>query len=80
MHADGAESIAKIATQAGVPRFIHVSHLNAAADSKSAFYKSKAEGEEKVKAAYPNATIVRPATMYGYEDRFLNNMASMYPQ
>lgn len=76
VHVDGAERIAKIAAQAGVPRFIHVSHLNAAADSTSAFYKSKAEGEVKVKAAYPNATIVRPAAMFGYEDRFLNNMAS----
>ncbi|KAI0084821.1 NADH dehydrogenase [Irpex rosettiformis] len=72
---DGAESIAKIAASAGVSRFIHVSHLNADKDSKSKFYQAKAEGEEKVKAAFPNATIVRPAVMYGYEDRLLNNIA-----
>ena len=75
---DGAERIAKIAAQAGVPRFIHVSHLNASPNSTSAFYKSRFEGEEKVKEAYPGATIVRPAAMYGYEDRFLNNMASTF--
>jgi NADH dehydrogenase (ubiquinone) 1 alpha subcomplex subunit 9 len=73
---DGAETIAKVAAAAGVPRLIHVSHLNASSTSQSKFYQAKAEGEEKVKAAFPNATIVRPAAMYGYEDRLLNNMAS----
>ncbi|THG97294.1 hypothetical protein EW026_g4677 [Hermanssonia centrifuga] len=75
VHVDGAERIAQIAAESGVSRLVHVSHLNASALSTSAFYKSKAEGEERVKAAFPSATIVRPATMYGYEDRFLNNIA-----
>ncbi|KAI0693982.1 NADH dehydrogenase [Cytidiella melzeri] len=75
VHVDGAETIAKIAAAAGVPRLIHVSHLNASPTSTSKFYQAKAEGEEKVRAAFPNATIVRPAVMYGYEDRLLNNMA-----
>ncbi|TBU45008.1 NADH dehydrogenase [Dichomitus squalens] len=75
VHAKGAEAIASITYQNGVDRFVHVSHLNASHDSPSAFYRSKAKGEELVKEAYPNATIVRPATMFGYEDRLLNNMA-----
>ncbi|GJE88393.1 complex I NDUFA9 subunit family protein [Phanerochaete sordida] len=75
VHVDGAERIAKIAAQSGVSRFVHVSHLNASPSSTSAFYKARFEGEAKVKEAYPGATIVRPAAMYGYEDRFLNNMA-----
>ena len=56
--------------------FVHVSHLNAAEHSPSKFYATKYEGELAVKDAFPDATIVRPGTMYGYEDRFLNNMAS----
>lgn len=55
---------------------MHVSHLNAAPDSKSAFYRAKFEGEERVKEAFPEATIIRPSIMYGYEDKLLNNMAS----
>jgi NADH dehydrogenase (ubiquinone) 1 alpha subcomplex subunit 9 len=62
-----------------VSRFIQVSHLNASVDSSSTFYRTKAEGEQRVLEYFPNATIVRPATMYGYEDRFLNNMACESP-
>ena len=76
MHADGAERIARIAAQSGVPRLVHVSHLNASASSKSKFYQTKAEGEERVKAAFDGATIIRPGPLYGYEDKLLNNMAS----
>lgn len=54
---------------------MHVSHLNADPSSQSKFYRSKAEGDELVKQAFEGATIVRPAAMYGAEDKLLNNMA-----
>jgi len=75
VHVAGAKSIARIAQESGVSKFIHVSHLNASLESTSEFYRSKAEGEIAVKEAFPDATIVRPAAMFGYEDRLLNNMA-----
>lgn len=78
MHAKGAQRIARIASQAGVSRFVHLSHLNASHDSKSKFYRAKAEGEELVKEAFPNATVIRPAGMYGFEDKLLTNMACRF--
>jgi len=33
---------------------------------------SRFEGEIAVKSAFPDATIVRPAVMFGHEDWFLN--------
>jgi NADH dehydrogenase (ubiquinone) 1 alpha subcomplex subunit 9 len=75
VHVAGAERIAKIAADCGVTNFIHVSHLNASKTSPSRFYQTKAEGEELVKAAFPTATVVRPSTMFGYEDKLLNNIA-----
>ena len=75
IHVEGAERIAKVAAAEGVDRLVHISHLNASATSESKFYQTKAEGEERVKAAFPSATIVRPGTMFGYEDKLLNNMA-----
>jgi len=78
VNAKGPAAIAKVAAAHGVPRFVHVSHLNAQRNSSSQFYKSKAEGEKLVKEAFPNATIVRPGALFGYEDKFLNKMAR-YP-
>ncbi|KAK7048275.1 NADH-ubiquinone oxidoreductase subunit, mitochondrial [Favolaschia claudopus] len=75
VHVAGAEKIAAVSADCGVPRFVHVSHLNASVDSPSKFYQTKALGEERVKAVFPTATIVRPGAMYGFEDKLLNNIA-----
>ncbi|KAF9454749.1 39kDa subunit of Ndufa9, NADH ubiquinone oxidoreductase [Macrolepiota fuliginosa MF-IS2] len=75
VHVAGAERIAKVCAEEGVQRLVQISHLNASATSASKFYQTKAEGEERVKAIFPSATIIRPATMYGYEDKLFNNIA-----
>lgn len=77
-NAIGPARIAKIAAECGVSNFIQVSHLNAAKASPSQFYHNKAVGEELIKEAFPTATIVRPSTMYGYEDKLLTNMAGAF--
>jgi len=71
----GAAQIAKIARENDVSRFIHVSHLNAKADSESAFYRTKYEGEVAVREAFPEATIARPGPLFGGEDWLLNAVA-----
>ena len=76
VNAKGPATIARISAENGVENFIHVSHLNAAPKSASKFYTTKYEGEQLVQEAFPGATIVRPATMFGHEDRLLTNMAS----
>ncbi|GAA5861663.1 hypothetical protein JCM8547_000698 [Rhodosporidiobolus lusitaniae] len=75
VHVSGARRIARIAHNAGVSRLVHVSHLNADPNSASAFYRTKFEGEQAVKEAFDDATIVRPGWMYGHEDRLLNTLA-----
>lgn len=75
MHVSGARRMARISHLSGVSRFIHVSHLNADPNSKSAYYRTKFEGEQAVREAFPEATIVRPGWMYGHEDRLLNTLA-----
>jgi NADH dehydrogenase (ubiquinone) 1 alpha subcomplex subunit 9 len=77
VHTEGAEVIASVCRRVGVPRLVHVSHLNAAHDSLSEFYRVKARGEEHVMDVFPNATIVRPGPMFGHEDKLLNSMAGM---
>ncbi|KIM28918.1 hypothetical protein M408DRAFT_328984 [Serendipita vermifera MAFF 305830] len=72
----GAEAIAGISADCGVPRLVHVSHISANHKSSSEFYKTKAEGEDAVRAAFPDAIVVRPSEMYGIEDRLLNSFAA----
>ena len=71
----GARRIARIAAQSGVSRLVHVSHLNSDPNSASAFYRTKYEGEQAVREAFSDATIVKPGWMYGHEDRLLNTLA-----
>jgi uncharacterized protein YbjT (DUF2867 family) len=69
--------IARIAAAAEVKRLIHVSALGADAHSKSAYARSKAAGEEAVREAFPQATILRPSIVFGPEDKFFNRFAAM---
>ncbi|KZV98931.1 putative NADH2 dehydrogenase 40K chain [Exidia glandulosa HHB12029] len=69
-----AQTIAEVCARVGVPRLVHVSHLNASFDSPSEFYRTKAIGEEVVRDAFPDATIIRPSAMFGWEDKLLNKL------
>ncbi|BFZ56458.1 Protein-lysine N-methyltransferase efm5 [Savitreella phatthalungensis] len=76
VHVQGARRIAEACAKYDVDRFVHVSALGANPASTSQFLKTKAFGEQAVREVYPEATIVRPAVIYGVEDRFLNNLAT----
>ena len=69
--------LAQVCADVGVERLIHVSALGATVDAPSAWSRSKALGEEAVREAFPGATILRPATMFGDEDKFLNRIAKL---
>lgn len=62
----------------GIPRLIHVSHINANPESTSEFYRTKYAGERAVRDAFPEATIVRPSQLFGHEDWLLNAIARKY--
>lgn len=66
------ERIAQVVKETGNPRFVHVSSYNANPESESVFYATKGIGENIVRDLVPDATIVRPAPMYGREDNLLN--------
>lgn len=61
MHVRIPEMIAKIAVEQGATCMVHVSSLAADPHALSAWARSKAEGEEAVRAVAPGATIIRPA-------------------
>lgn len=82
LHVDGARHIAEAATAAGVKQLVHVSAIGADVDGDAQYARTKGEGEAAVRAAFPNAIVVRPSVMFGSEDGFLNrfgNMAARMP-
>jgi uncharacterized protein YbjT (DUF2867 family) len=69
--------IAKVAADAGIERMVQISALGADPGSASAYARSKADGERRVRAALPGATILQPSIIIGPEDSFFNRFAEM---
>jgi uncharacterized protein YbjT (DUF2867 family) len=74
IHADAAGALAQAAAAAEVPWLVHVSAIGADPASPSAYGRSKAAGEQAVRAGFPAATILRPSVVFGAEDQFLNRL------
>src|SRR3954447_21067018 len=85
VHAEGARRVADAAAAAGAAaaaaaagaRLIHVSALGADPASRSAYARTKAEAEAAVRAAVPEAVILRPSVVFGPGDGFFNRSASL---
>jgi NADH dehydrogenase len=77
VQAEGAEHIAKAAMAAGVRALVHVSAIGAGAEADSDYARTKAEGEAAIRAAFPEAVILRPSVIFGPEDSFFNKFANL---
>lgn len=76
-HVELPRKIVAACQAAGVTRLVHISALGAAADGPSEYQRSKAAGEDAIRAAgNPSGslawTILRPSVIFGREDNFLN--------
>jgi uncharacterized protein YbjT (DUF2867 family) len=77
IHHQGARTVAEAAAKAGVGRLVHVSAIGADPASPSLYARTKAAGEAAVRAARPDATILRPSLVFGPEDGFFNRFAGL---
>ncbi|WP_304170176.1 complex I NDUFA9 subunit family protein [Phenylobacterium aquaticum] len=77
VHAMGAKTVAAAAAAAGVTRLVQVSALGADAQSASKYARTKAMGEDAVRAAFPTATLIRPSIVFGPGDGFFNKFGEM---
>lgn len=77
IHVEGARTIATESARAGVEALVHVSAIGADAASASRYGRTKGEGEAAVRGAFPDATIMRPSTVFGREDAFINRFAGL---
>lgn len=77
VHVAGARNVAEAARDADVGALVHVSAIGADAAAESAYGRSKGEGEAAVRAAFADATIIRPSVVFGPEDQFVNRFAAL---
>jgi len=64
-HREGAARLGSLARAAGVKHLVHISAIGADPASPSAYARSKAEGEQNLRAAFPEAVILRPSVVFG---------------
>lgn len=72
-----AARIAAAARAAGAKVFVQMSAIGADAASDSAYAASKGAGEAAVRAAFPDAVILRPSIVFGPGDGFFNRFGRM---
>jgi NADH dehydrogenase len=77
VHVTGAANVAALAQAEGVETLVHVSAIGADVKAESDYARSKGEGERAVRAAFAQATILRPSAIFGPEDKFFNQFAAL---
>jgi NADH dehydrogenase len=77
VHVEAAQRVAARAHGAGAERLVHVSGIGADATSRSRYIRKRGEGELAVRAAFPDAIIIRPAVMFGPDDAFLTTVLKL---
>jgi NADH dehydrogenase len=77
LHVTAAGRVAQLAREAGVDRLVHVSGIGADAASPSLYIRSRGQGDEAVRSAFPAATLIRPCVMFGPDDAFLTTILSL---
>ncbi|OOG23715.1 epimerase [Thioalkalivibrio denitrificans] len=74
IHVHGAQRLARLAREAGVPALVHVSGLGVDETSPSSYVRARARGERCVREVLPEAVIMRPSVLFGPGDAFLRSL------
>jgi len=80
VHSDLTRKIVDVCRANDVRRLVHVSALKAGHDAPSEYLRSKAAGEQQIRAAEASmvqTTIFRPSVIFGHDDSFLNLFAKL---
>lgn len=73
----GTKNLVEAAADAGVDRFVYVSHLGAARASGYPAFKAKGIAEEYIRDGKTPYTIIRTSLVYGPEDHLTNNLVKL---
>lgn len=75
VHVNGAERLAELSREQGIERLVHMSGIGVDTESDSTYVRARARGETRVRAVFPQATILRPSVLFGPDDALLNTLA-----
>jgi NADH dehydrogenase len=73
----GAKLISQVASEFAVKKLVHISAIGADIHSNSKYSVSKGFGELNIIKYFPDAIILRPSIVFGFEDNFFNRFAAM---
>ncbi len=73
----GTENLARVAADAGVKRFVYVSHIGASRSAGFPVFKAKGIAEEHIRRSGVPHTIFRTSIVFGPEDHFTTNLARL---
>lgn len=73
----GAQTVSRVAADAGVKRLFFLSHLGADRASAYPVLKAKAIAEENIRRSGVAHTIIRSALVYGLNDHFTSSLARL---
>jgi uncharacterized protein YbjT (DUF2867 family) len=77
VQSEGARTIGMACARAGITNVVQVSAIGADRNSASNYARSKWEGEAGIRAGVPTVVIMRPSIIFGPEDKFFNQFASL---
>ncbi len=77
IHVEGTRNMLQAAKRAGVRHFLYQSALGTRPGARTEYHKTKWQAEELVREQGIPYTIVRPALIYGYGDKFTLRLAEI---
>ncbi len=76
LHVQATASLLKVASTAGIRRYLQMSALGTRPDAVSAYHRTKWRAEEQVRESGLEWTIFRPSLIFGPHDAFVNMLAA----
>ncbi|OXB39987.1 NADH dehydrogenase [Cryptococcus neoformans] len=69
---DGARRVGEAASEEGVGRVVDISAIGANPQGVTAYWRTKAKGEDAIREYHPTATVIRPSLLFGPGDSFFS--------
>ena len=73
----GALNVAKACALRKVGPLVHISGIGADPASSSAYIRARGQGEQEVRQAFTQPTVLRPSVMFSHDEGFLHALVAL---